>query len=147
MIILGSYGLKDVHYRIEGGFIVSDKNADAHSYSALNQATAYIPHSLNMARPAVKQNERKLKEIEVIAENEKYAVFNPALAYLSNSPTYGEKGAVLDKILSEARTKYICGEINEEGLQTAFDQWNRQGGTAVLAEVNAQYRTEATSGR
>ena len=126
---------------------MSDKNADAHSYSALNQATAYIPHSLNMARPAVKQNERKLKEIEVIAENEKYAVFNPALAYLSNSPTYGEKGAVLDKILSEARTKYICGEINEEGLQTAFDQWNRQGGTAVLAEVNAQYRTEATSGR
>ena len=147
MVIMGTYGLKDLHYKVEGGYVVPEKGADAHSYAALNQATVYIPHALTAAKPAIKQTERKMKEIAAIERNAKYAVFNPASAYLANSETYAAKGATLDKIISDARTKYVCGEIDEEGLQTAFDNWNKAGGTAVLAEVNAQYRTEATSGR
>lgn len=142
MIILAAYGLKNVHYTIDtSGYLVP--NADKSSskaYSALNQTQCFIPHALSAAKPSIKQTDRKLKELEVIASNEKYAVFNPALSFLANSPTYAKSGSRLDKLISDARTQYICGEINELGLQDAFDQWNKQGGTAVLSEVNEQYR-------
>ena len=143
MLILAGYGLKDVTYKIDGGYLVpnSDKTASK-AYTALNQTQCFIPHALIAAKPSVKQTDRKLKELQVIAENEKSAVFNPALSYLANSPIYAQSGAKLDKLISEARTKYICCEINEAGLQEAFDQWNKQGGTAVLSEVNAQYRAQ-----
>lgn len=142
MIILASYGLKNVNYTLDaGGYLVpnADKGS-AKSYSALNQTQCFIPHMLAGAKPSVRQSDRKMKELEVIARNEKAAVFNPALSYLANSPTYAKSGAALDQLISEARTKYICGEINEVGLQEAFDQWNKRGGMAVLSEVNEQYR-------
>ena len=69
--------------------------------------------------------ERKLKEIEVIANNEKYAVINPALSYLINSSTYAFNGAYLYQLLSDARTQYICNRIDDEGLQKAFDIWEK----------------------
>ncbi len=144
MIILAAYGLEGKHYTLQGGNVVPTKEnkASSNDYSALNQTQCFIPHVLNNAKPSVVQNERKQKEIQVIKENEKGAVFNPAVSYLANSPTYVKEGGSLDKIIAEARTKYICGQINEAGLQDAFDRWNKTGGTAVLAEVNEQYRAE-----
>ncbi len=146
MIILAAYGLNGVHYNMNGGNIarIDDKTSSS-DYSALNQTQCFIPHALNDAKPNIIQNERKQKEIKVIKENEKSAVFNPAVSYLANSPTYASEGGKLDKIISEARSQYICGEINEAGLQDAFDKWNKSGGTQVLAEVNAQYRAEKES--
>ncbi len=144
MIVLAAYGLEGSHYTIKDGNIVraKDHKSSSSDYSALNQTQCFIPHVLNEAKPALVQNERKQKEIQVIKENQNHAVFNPAVSYLANSPTYAEVGGELDSIISEARTKYICGEINEAGLQDAFDKWNKSGGTAVLSEVNEQYRIE-----
>lgn len=144
MVILAAYGLKDVNYSLNsGGYIVpSSDKAQSKSYSALNQTQCFIPHMLTAAKPSIQQNERKLKELSVIAQNEKFAVFNPASPYLANSSTYATSGSELDKIINDARTKYICGEINELELQEAFDQWNKKGGAAVLAEVNDQFRKQ-----
>ena len=58
---------------------------------------------------------------ESIANNVQYAVFNPALGYLTQSDTYAECGNDLVQILDDARTQYICGQIDEAGLQAAFD--------------------------
>lgn len=142
MIVLAGYGMKDVNYTLnERGYIVPNGDkASSKDYSALNQTQCFIPHMLSDAKPSIQQNDRKIKELSVLKENERHAVFNPALSFLVNSPTYAKSGASLDKLIDEARTKYICGEINEQGLQDAFDQWNKQGGTAILAEINAQYR-------
>ena len=147
MIILAAYGLKDINYSIDSsGYLVPNLDkSSAKSYAALNQTQCFIPHMLAGAKPSVKQNDRKLKELEIIAYNERYAVFNPALSYLANSPSYAKHGSTLDKLISDARTAYICGEINEAGLQEAFDQWNKRGGTAVLSEVNEQYRAQKTN--
>ena len=70
------------------------------------------------------------------------AVFNPALGYLTQSDTYAECGSDLVQILDDARTQYICGQIDEAGLQAAFDQWNARGGTQVIEEVNALYAAD-----
>ena len=79
------------------------------------------------------------KDIAWYVENEKYAVFNPASSYLANSATYADIGKTLDEIITQARTQYVCGEIDEAGLQTAWDNWLNQGGQTIIDEVNAQY--------
>lgn len=142
MLILAAYGLKGVHYTLDasGHIVPNADKSGTKAYSSLNQTQCFIPHMLTAAKPSVQQTERRQLELSVIAGNEKYAVFNPALSYLANSQSYAKRGSTLDKLISDARTAYICGEINEAGLQEAFDQWNKQGGTAVLSEVNEQYK-------
>lgn len=141
MITLSSYGIEGVHWEIgENGFLVDIDKDDAvasKAYAALNQTVAYIP---NMTAPSlpVEKTERKLLEEAVKAANIDKAVFNPATAYLINSETYSLNGANLDQIISDARTQYICGEIDLDGLKAAWDNWAAQGGTQVIEEVNAQ---------
>ena len=141
MILLANYGIEGFSYEIDAdGYIVDTKTEPSvvKNYGALNQALCFIPRSLTHIKPSVRQSERKQKEIDVIAENAKHAVINPAIAYLSNSPAYALNGAILDQILSDARTQYICGRIDQEGLQAAFDKWEKLGAD-VVREVNAQY--------
>ena len=38
--------------------------------------------------------------------------------------------------------QYICGEIDETGLQSKFTEWENAGGTKVIAEVNEQYAAD-----
>ena len=45
-------------------------------------------------------------------------------------------------ILSEARTQYICGVIDEQGLQDAWDDWANKGGNDLIAEVNEAYAAD-----
>jgi len=144
MIVLSGNGLQDIHWKLdENGYLVDikdpeDKNANK-AYAAMNQTVAYIPN-LSQTSPVKEQNERVQKQEELYLFNEDYAVFNPATAYLVNSSTYSLSGATLDQILTQARTQYICGQIDEAGLQAAWDSWLKNGGQAVIDEVNAQYQ-------
>ncbi|MCR5606986.1 MAG: extracellular solute-binding protein [Treponema sp.] len=144
MLTLAAYGLKDINYTIDAdGFLVDTDTKDPSAskcHSALNQTQCFIPTMLANNKPSVKQTPRKMKELEVIKNNEQYAVFNPALSFLANSETYATQGAILDQLLSDARTQYICGQIDAKGLQSAFDKWNKQGGESVINEVNEQYK-------
>lgn len=67
-----------------------------------------------------------------------HAVFNPAAAYVSN--TYVLKGATLDNVISDARIKYIAGQIDGSGLAAAINQWKSSGGSSVIAEINKLYK-------
>lgn len=42
--------------------------------------------------------------------------------------------------IQQARSQYICGEIDEAGLQAAWDKWYQNGGEKIIAEVNEQYQ-------
>lgn len=143
MLTLTGYGLPDVNYDInENSNLVKKDTGDTTlmaNYAGLNQLVAYIPN-LAQTSPAEEKTDRQLLEEKVKAECEPYAVFNPALPYLTNSATYSELGASLDEILKYARTQYICGEIDKNGLQAAFKNWLDQGGQKVIDEVNEQYQ-------
>ncbi|OYO84363.1 ABC transporter substrate-binding protein [Lachnotalea glycerini] len=142
MITLSSYGLEGIHWERDSEGYLADLDAgdevSAKAYGALNQTIAYIPN-LKALSPTIKMNERQELEEKVKKENESVAVFNPAIAYLNNSDTYSLSGSTLDKIIDDARTQYICGQIDETGLKTAWDNWLAQGGNTVIEEVNAQY--------
>ncbi|GGL13099.1 extracellular solute-binding protein [Planomonospora parontospora] len=62
------------------------------------------------------------------------AVHNPALPIVS--PAYVSKGAVLDPIVSDARVKFLAGEITEEQLRAEVKRWHESGGDQVVAEIN-----------
>lgn len=143
MIVLSGYGLQDVHWKLdENGYLVDIKDPEDatanKAYAAMNQTIAYIPNTAQTS-PAVQANERVLKQNELYESNVEYAVFNPATSFLVNSSTYSLSGATLDQIITQARTQYICGQIDEAGLQAAWDSWLTSGGQAVIDEVNEQY--------
>lgn len=143
MIVLSSYGLEGIHWEIgEEGTLV-DLDADdavaSKAYAALNQTVAYIPN-MKPTNVALALTERNILEEAVKVDNIQYSVFNPASAYLINSATYSLNGATLDQLLNDARTQFICGEIDEAGLQKVWQEWSNLGGASVIEEVNAQYK-------
>lgn len=132
MRLLTEYGIEGVNYEVdENGYMVrldKDNTGLTNNYAGLNQMLAYIPRYT--PTPSVETNERTARQNEVYVENEACAVFNPALSYLANSATYSDVGATLDEIIKQARTQYICGEIDEAGLQAAADAWLGTGWSA-----------------
>ncbi len=74
------------------------------------------------------------RRIEVMAEDLKSAVYNPAASLVS--PTYVAKGVQLDNIVADARIKYLAGQIDEQGLKDAIKLWNTSGGDKVKEEIN-----------
>ncbi len=142
MITLTSYGLKDKNYEInDAGYLVDTDAGDtalALGYTGLSQLVAYIPNTESTTLTP-EYTERQILEKQVKAEAKQYAVFNPALAYLTNSETYSDVGTTIDEIIKQARTQYICGEIDKAGMEAAIQSWLDQGGQTVIDEVNAQY--------
>lgn len=142
MILLSSYGLEGIHWEVnEAGYLVDLDKDDAvasKAYAALNQTVAYIPN-LTATSITVELSERNIIEEQVKADNIQHAVFNPASAYLINSPTYSLNGSTLDQLLNDARTQYICGQIDEAGLRSSWETWGKQGGDSVITEVNEQF--------
>ncbi|MFF2344927.1 ABC transporter substrate-binding protein [Pseudarthrobacter sp. NPDC058119] len=74
------------------------------------------------------------KRTDVMAEDLKSAVYNPAAPYVS--ATYVAKGAQLDNIVADARIKYLAGQIDEQGLKDAIKLWDTSGGDKVKEEIN-----------
>ena len=140
MLVLTNYGLEGITYEInEAGNVVRlDASDDAlkANYNGLNQLVAYIPAT--ESKLAEEKTERQILEAEVKLDAEKYAVLNPALPYLVNSATYASQGKDLDDKISQARTQYICGEIDEAGLKAAWDDVLNRGYSTIIDEVNAQ---------
>lgn len=139
--LLAEYGIEGTHWKKdENGNLVDldieDKNLSA-SYMGLNQLVANLPR--RDIEPSPAKNERTQAQADVYVKNEPFAVFNPAESFLANSATYADVGKSLDEIIERARTQYICGEIDEAGLKKAWDEWAKQGGQAVIDEINEQY--------
>lgn len=139
--LLVEYGLEGINWEKDANGNLVDLDIEnaalAAGYMGLNQLLAYLPrYDLD---PSPEKNERTQAQADVYVENEQYAVFNPATAYLANSATQADIGATLEEILTQARTQYICGEIDEAGLQSAWDNWLSRGGQGIIDEVNQQH--------
>lgn len=142
--ILMTYGLEGINWeKDEDGYLVDlDKdNPDLSAgYAGFETLCPYLPAFNTPTDPDLKRTERQQAEQAVYAVNEECAVFNPASAYLTNSATYADTGSMLDEWIQQARSQYICGEIDETGLQAVWDKWYQNGGEQIIAEVNEQYQ-------
>ena len=135
---LMSYGLKDRHYTVnaEGYITLTQDPALLKELADLNQvATSFIPDIGLKPTYATKTAEDVDK---VVLDNSNYVVGNPAEPLVSD--TYSRKGPQLDAIISEANTKYMVGQINEEQYKAELERWKTQGGNEYIKEINEEYR-------
>jgi len=143
MRILADYGIEGRDHEVVDGYIIdllADKEIQEKSQIGLNQSVAYVPED-NDPIP-IEKSERVIIEEAIKADNIQYAVFNPASGYLVSSSVNAEMGTDLQDILDRARTQYICGQLDEAGLQGQFDIWAQRGGNNLIAEINEMYKTD-----
>ncbi len=143
MLILTQYGIEDLNYKMEDGYLVKLDQEDkvlSNNYMGLNQLLAFLPstEAANSYIP-LKRNERDQAQEDAYAAALPKAVLNPALSFLANSPTYADDGKTLDDAVTAARTQYICGAITKEQFEQAIQTWRDQGGDKIIEEVNAQF--------
>jgi putative aldouronate transport system substrate-binding protein len=79
----------------------------------------------------------RAKSLQVQKENEKIVVTNPGEPL--TSPTYTKKGAQLDQMVDDARTKFIVGKIDEAGWKAEIEQWKKSGGDDYVKEMSEAY--------
>ncbi|SNX53398.1 extracellular solute-binding protein [Thermoanaerobacterium sp. RBIITD] len=134
------YGIEGRHYNLKEGGIDPITNLPAsveREYHDLNQLLTFIPPENATPRygtPIYK------KQTETIQKNADIAVSNPAAPFISQSATYAQVGTQLDNIINDARIKFISGQIDEKGFQSAIELWRKTGGDKVIKEVNELYK-------
>lgn len=144
MLVLADYGLEGVTYDLnEDGDIVlrNELQVSQNPHVGLNQCICYIPHLVSVS-PALKKDEPTAAQDAAYAKNEKVAVFNPALGYLANSTVNAEVGTDIEQIIDDARTQYICGQIDDAGFNAAAEQWLNRGGDRLVEEINQLYQQD-----
>lgn len=143
MIILADHGLEGINYYLEGDRLIkipAEVDGGAPS-QGLNQSLCYIPNILPV-NPQVQLTVTTQAEQDAYKKNEKVAVFNPAVGYLANSEANAEFGRDVAQIIDDARTQYVCGQIDRAGLDRAVQQWLDRGGQAIIDEVNQLYEAD-----
>ncbi|RAV20301.1 extracellular solute-binding protein [Paenibacillus contaminans] len=132
MNFLLDYGIEGKHYKTDNGKpVIIDKalyDREVNLYKQLKIADS----SLNAFGSEVDKKRARFYE-----ENERFAVPNPT--YPLVSPTMAEKGNDLNKIVTDAATKYIFGELDEAAWNKAIEQWRKSGGDKVMEEYAAEY--------
>lgn len=146
MMVLADYGLEGVTYNInEEGKLEKVNGVDMNTAPnrGLNQSLAYIPNALPTT-PEIDMTEPKQKQYEIYEYNEAFAVRNPAMGYLANSEVNAEVGTDIEQIIEDARTQYICGQIDDAGFDAAAKQWSDRGGDRLIEEINKLYQEDTT---
>lgn len=143
MRILADYGMEGVTFDLDdkGEIVVrSDLELGQLPQCGLNQSVAYIPE-MTSTEPALSRRDSEVAMMAAQEANAKVAVTNPAIGYLANSEANAEFGTDIAQIIDDARTQYICGQIDEAGLDEAAKQWSERGGQQVIDEINAMYQS------
>lgn len=133
---LASNGLEGKHYKkVEGGIEkVQDPALIESEVEGLNQMLMFIPEDRSLQ---VVQTPIRIKQAQVMKENEKIVVANPAEPFIST--VYTQKGQQLDNIIGDARVKFIVGQIDEAGFKAALELWKKSGGDDLVKEMNELY--------
>lgn len=76
------------------------------------------------------------------ASEDKDMVYVPDPAY-----PFTTKLIVDDKIIGDARTKYIMGELDESGWNAAIEKWRASRGDQMTAEFQKQYEVARQAGQ
>lgn len=135
-------GIEGVNFTVEDGKAATIKpetpegkavSTDIKSYAQLG--TNVTGNNFYPVKQASEYEQKVFdKRVDVMAQDLKSAVYNPAAAFVS--PTYVAKGAQLDNIVADARIKYLAGQIDEQGLKDAIKLWKTSGGDKVQEEIN-----------
>jgi putative aldouronate transport system substrate-binding protein len=134
MQLLCRFGLEGVHYeQQEDGIEVIDRNRIGVEVDPFQQLWTQYEDLVTLAVvPEISKYEEEIRK-----EANKHLEVNPITPLISE--TMVEKGPSLKQIIDDASVKYIMGEIDDAGWQTAIDRWLREGGQNVIDEYTTEY--------
>lgn len=130
------YGIEGRHYDLVDGYIKqrTGSNVPRNEINDFNQCLTYIDAS--EGTEIVSTDIQNLSDA-VQESNIQYSIENPAAGL--SSPTYEKKGTELDKIINDARIKYMSGQLDDEGYMAEMQRWRDEGGSDVICEINEAY--------
>jgi putative aldouronate transport system substrate-binding protein len=131
-----TWGIKDKHYKIENSVVKQSQEQIAGYISEVNN---YKQLLLQFKDVTTEADEIPLikKYKKMFDDNIPIIVANPAEPFISK--TFSERGTQLNKIINDARTKYIMGMIDDAAWKAAVDQWVKSGGDKITEEYNVEY--------
>ncbi|MFB5677901.1 extracellular solute-binding protein [Paenibacillus terreus] len=129
-------GIEGVHYEFDenGAFKKLDQDkwqADVQPFSSSRPSE--VTYSLKDADP-----DKDLAN-QLVKENAEFAVLDPSVPL--DSATANEKGTELEKIITDATIMYIMGQIDENGFKQAVQNWKNAGGSQIISEYEAAYKS------
>ncbi|MCM3782409.1 extracellular solute-binding protein [Neobacillus mesonae] len=140
MVNLINKGIEGVHYEIDGEYTVTtDADKDVQEVKPYRDSLPQRGELYNMERKAKGTPLHNLNK-QIVQDNEKYIVPNPALTL--NSTTYNERGGELELIITDAQTKFIMGQIDEAGWKAEVEKWRKSGGDQMAAEYKEAYENQ-----
>jgi putative aldouronate transport system substrate-binding protein len=134
------WGIEGVHYTVKDGKAErTPEQSSKYTAEVIHlQQSMQVPDGSGAMEGQVDKYTAKYKAAKkIISDKPESFVINPAASYFSE--TFAQKSAQLDKIINDARVKYIMGELDEKGWQQATDNWRKSGGDKVLEELNAEH--------
>lgn len=146
MLVLANYGLEGMNYELtaEGKIRkLSDIPLEQAASNGLNQAIPYIPNIIATSSE-LEQDEPTAAQYAAYEICRPIAVTNPALGYLASSEVSAEVGTDIEQIIDDARTQYICGQLDDAGFEKAAKTWLDRGGDRLIEELNQMYQADQT---
>ena len=146
MLVLADYGLEGMNYELTSeGMIkkLDDILLEQAANNGLNQAVPYIPNII-ASSPKLEQDEPTAAQYEAYEVCRPIAVTNPVLGYLASSEVNAEVGTDIEQIIDDARTQYICGQLDDAGFEKAAQTWLNRGGDRLIEELNQMYQADQT---
>lgn len=133
------YGFEGRHHEVVNGKVHLPESTYALRVQEINALHALMIADLsNPNLMDVAEYEPMMELAERLSEdNEKFLVHDPTV--MLESRTYDEKGAELQKIITDATYQFILGQLDEEGFYAEVERWRQNGGNRIIAEYNEAY--------
>ncbi len=131
-------GLEGLHYTLENGqYTQTEEQAAQLKVDREIWCTSLLPRrilSVNYGQPETLTTQITKKAVE----NEAYAVVDQSMGYMSTDMRNLQ--LQIATLISDARVKYMMGQIDKDGFIAARDEWLASGGQEIIDSVNAAYQ-------
>ncbi|MDF2921425.1 MAG: hypothetical protein K0R57_339 [Paenibacillaceae bacterium] len=139
MMYTWTWGIEGTHYKKgeDGEPAITNQTAYTNEVSPLKQ----LPTSDGALMIWKGKGAADNKFRTMMQENEAIAVSNPVEPLISQTAV--EKGTELNKIITDARVKFITGAIDEAGFNKEVERWRTQGGDQIMKDYTELYAKQA----
>lgn len=129
-----AWGIEGIDYELRDGKPVKkDANATTNSIGDLwNLRWGNLSIAMQGERTPL-----ELKIEKLYVDNMDKAVVDFSASLLSATNT--QKGNELKTAITDAQTKYVLGELDEQGWDAALAKWRKDGGDQIIEEFTADY--------
>ena len=135
-------GLEGIHYEmVDGAPKATEEQNTAWANERNNVMTNMLPRRIVALNYGGEKTEKQIRNDNILKmneENEQYAVVDQSTPYMTTDLRNAQYQ--IATIISDARVKYMVGQIDKDGFIAERDRWLAEGGQEIVDAVNAAYQ-------